>query len=464
MADNRRTTTSLVAFGAFALLVPLVTPTAALAESVWLEQDLFSADRIGLSLESGALRLDSAQATGLGASPRLDTAERRTGLATFPEQGLEGSTDTLDVDVRTTGDAEEVLTELRGVRADGMWTEWYPTSSGGGRVTLSEAVTEVQLRIEVDSTAEAEPTEEATQTEEAERTSVTEVRLRPVEGYGTAPEPEPEAEDAEGAEEARGDSAGETASSGDDVPQPFSARLFATRIGLVGNTTANGHTVRPNDHFVALPSRRGLSNRGGGEYTVRVCSTGALGPGADGDTENHVPRCAYLPVWDVGPWNITDDHWNDDRESWRDLDRGRPQAQAAYTESHNSGLDGFGRRVQNPAGIDLADGAFNQGLQLPTNGWVQVDYLWTAEYRARAEIATASQSDPVIVREGPGTEHDTVGLAAHKANVDVACQTTGDEATGPSGTTDAWYRVGDGHYVPAAFADGGSEAPECVVD
>ncbi len=456
MADNRRTTTSLVALGAFALLAPLATPTAALAESAWLEQDLSSADRIGLALESGALRLDGAEAVGLGASPRLDTTERRTGLATFPEQALEPSTDTLDVDVRTTGDTEEVLTEARGVRADGMWTEWHPTAPGGSRVSLPEPVTEVQLRVELDSEVGA------ARPERTEQTSVTGVRVRPVEGYGTAPEPE--AVDGsgsdDGAEENRGESAGESV--GDDVPQPFSARLFATRIGLVGNTTANGHTVRPNDHFVALPSRRGLANRGGGEYTVRVCSTGALGPDAVGDTENHVPRCAYLPVWDVGPWNITDDHWNEDRESWRDLDRGRPQAQAAYAESHNSGLDGFGRRVRNPAGIDLADGAFNQGLQLPTNGWVQVDYLWTAEYRSRAEIATASQTDPVIVREGPGTEHDTVGLAAYKANVDVACQTTGDPATGPSGTTDVWYRIGEGHYVPAAFATGGSDAPECA--
>ncbi|WP_017590709.1 SH3 domain-containing protein [Nocardiopsis ganjiahuensis] len=449
MADNRRTTTSLAALGAFALLAPLVTPTAALAESAWLEQDLSSADRIGLALESGALRLDGDEAAELGASPRLDTAERRAGLATFPEQELETSTDTLDVDVRTTGNAEDVLTEARGVRADGMWTEWHPTAPGGGRVTLSEAVTEVQLRVEVDAAPEA------AQDERAEQTSVTDVRVRPVEGSGSAAEPE-----TDGAGEGGGDPAG--GSVGDDVPQPFSARLFATRIGLVGGTTANGHTVRPDDHFVALPSRRGLANRGGGEYTVRVCSTGALGPDAEGDAENHVPRCAYLPVWDVGPWNITDDHWNEDRESWRDLDRGRPQAQAAYAESHNSGLDGFGRRVQNPAGIDLADGAFNQGLQLPTNGWVQVDYLWTAEYRARAEIATASQSDPVIVREGPGTEHDTVGLAAHKANVDVACRTTGDAASGPSGATDVWYRIGDGHYVPAAFAIGGSEAPECA--
>ncbi|MFE1170273.1 hypothetical protein [Nocardiopsis sp. NPDC058789] len=453
MADNRRTTTSLVALGVFALLAPLATPTAALAASAWLEQDLSSADRIGLTLDSGGLRLNTGDATErLGASPRLDPAQRRAGLATFPEQELEGATDTLDVAVRVTGDAEEVLTEARGVRADGMWTEWHPTGTGGGRVTLPEAVSEVQLRVGVEATGAS------ASRERDDRTAVTEVSVRPVEGTGTPPE-DPRTGEAEGS---GGGSAGSTEEArGDDVPKPFSARLFATRIGLVGNKTANGHTVRTADQFAALPSRRGLSTRGGGEYTVRVCSTGALGPEASGDTENHVPRCAYLPVWDVGPWNITDDHWNDDRESWRDLDRGRPQAQAAYTENHNNGLDGFGRRVLNPAGIDLADGAFNEGLQLPTNGWVRVDYLWTAEYRARAEITTASGTDPVVVREGPGTAFDTVGLAAHKANVDVACRTTGDRATGPTGVSDVWYRIGEGHYVPAAFAEGGTDAPVC---
>ncbi|MBR8744985.1 hypothetical protein [Nocardiopsis sp. MG754419] len=453
MAQNRRTTTSLVALGAFALLTPLAVPGTAAAEPGWLTQDLSSTDRIGLALASGALRLDNVG--DLGASPRLDTAERRTGLATFPEQELESATDTVDVAVDTTGDAEEVLTEARGARADGMWTEWYPTRPGGGRVALPEAVTEVQLRVEMSAEGEARDT------------AVTDVRLRPVEsstpdsgaGGDSDREPDTGPDAVEGTEEeGRGDLAG------DDVPQPYSARLFATRIGLVGNTTANGHTVRPDDHFVALPSRRGLAHRGGGEYTVRVCSTGELGPDASGDTENHTPRCAYLPVWDVGPWNITDDHWNGDRESWRDLDRGRPQAQAAYTEGHNSGLDGFGRRVQNPAGIDLADGAFNEGLQLPTNGWVRVDYLWTAEYRERAEISTITQSDPVIVRSGPGSHHDTVGLAAHKANVDVACQVVGDPATGANGTSDVWYRIGEGHYVPAAFADGGSGSPQCLPD
>ncbi|GAB3745266.1 hypothetical protein [Nocardiopsis nanhaiensis] len=416
------TTRPWAVLGVCALLVTPAVPVH--ADSAWLDLDLSSTDRIGLALDSEGLRLEPEHSARLAGQPR--------GLATFPEQQLE-ETDTVDVDI--TGEA---LTEARGVRADGMWTEWHPTESGGGRVSLSEPVSAVQLRVELSDT----------------EGSVTGARVRPVESSAAEPEKGPE----EGAD--RADDGPEPAEeAGDDDIEPFSARLFATRIGLVGNSTANGHTVRPDDHFVALPSRRGLANRGGGEYTVRVCSTGDLGPEANRD-EDHVQRCAYLPVWDVGPWNINDDHWNDDREGWDGLDRGRPQAQAAYTEGHNSGLDGSGRRVQNPAGIDLADGAFNQGLQLPTNAWVQVDYLWTAPYLARTEVVTETQSDPVIIRDGPGSSHATVGLAAYKANVDVVCRTPGDEATGPFGTTDTWYRIGEDHYIPEAFTDG-SDAPDC---
>lgn len=431
MAWKRRTTSMWTVLGAFALLEPWAAPATATAAPRWFEQDLASTDRVGLTLASGTLHLDTTEDPG--ASPRLDTLVRHAGSATFPEQELDAPTDVVDVAMDITGDQGRVLTEARGIRSDGMWTEWYPTEAENGRVALPETVTRIQLRIEM------------TASEEDADVFVTEVRVRAVEIF-----------EAEGESTARART--------DEVPRPYSARLFATRIGLVGGTTANGHTVRPDDHFVALPSRRGLATRGGGEYTVRVCGTGELGPDASGDIENHTPRCAYLPVWDVGPWNIDDDHWNEERQSWHGLERGRPQAEAAYTEGHNGGLDGFGRRVRNPAGIDLADGAFEQGLQLPTNGWVQVDYLWTAEYRERAEIITATGKDPVMVRTGPGASHDIVGPAAHKANVDVTCQVIGDPAIGPEGTSDFWYRIGEGHYVPAAFARGGSDAPRCLPD
>lgn len=504
MSDRRReraagTAKTLASLGALALLVPL-TPAPVFAGNGWLRQEPDSADRIGLVLDSGTLRLDDEAGPGSGIVARWEAVPRRTGLAVFPPQPLEAPADTVDVRVRTGGDPEEVLTELRGARSDGAWTEWHP--AGGGRVTLPHEVARVQLRVEVSG----------------EGAGLTDLRIRPLE------DPEPPKDSTDGADGLgsaggtdgaggadggggpvdgqEGDAAAPTGpavptapadpgNSGDssgpadpgapetpasssgpadpsgladhaDHAEPFSATLFATRIGLVGDVTANGHRIRENDHFVALPSRRGLAVRGGGEYTVRVCTTGVLGPEGRGDTENHRPRCAYLPVWDVGPWNTRDDHWNAERESWPDLVRGRPQAQAAYTLGHNGGLDGFGRRVRNPAGIDLADGAFRHGLELPTNGWVRVDYLWTGEYRWRAQVTAADQQHPVVVREGPGAEYPVVGLAAHSAEVDVACQAVGDVVAGTFGTSRAWYRIGEGNYVPAVFADGGTGAPACM--
>ncbi len=44
-----------------------------------------------------------------------------------------------------------------------------------------------------------------------------------------------------------------------------------------------------------------------------------------------------------------------------------PQAQAAYKDKFNGGMDQFGRQVANPAGIDLADGLFWDALGLKNN-------------------------------------------------------------------------------------------------
>ena len=152
-------------------------------------------------------------------------------------------------------------------------------------------------------------------------------------------------------------------------------KVFATREGLVGGTTANGHVIAPRDHFVALPSRRGLSPRNTGDYTVKVCAPNG--------------RCAWSPVWDVGPWNTTDDYWNPaaTRQSWKDLPQGTPEAQAAFQQRYNGGKDGFGRTVANPAGIDLADGTFYDDLALRDNSWVTVTYLWTGHRSLRAREA-----------------------------------------------------------------------------
>ncbi len=138
-------------------------------------------------------------------------------------------------------------------------------------------------------------------------------------------------------------------------------RIFATRQGLVGHTTANGHVIQSRDRFVALPSWRNLSPRGTHTYQVRVTYNG---------------RSVVLPVWDVGPWNTHDDYWSPNRERYRDLPVGVPMAHAAYMDGYNGGLDEFGRRIQHPNGIDIADGAFWDDLGMRDNDWVEVSFLW----------------------------------------------------------------------------------------
>ncbi|MFD6142998.1 hypothetical protein [Promicromonospora sp. NPDC060271] len=229
-----------------------------------------------------------------------------------------------------------------------------------------------------------------------------------------------------------------------------SYKVFATREGLVGGTTANGHVITSRDHFVALPSRRGLSPKNSGSYSVRVCaeSTG---------------RCAYAPVWDVGPWNTTDDYWNggETRQSWSDLPQGRPQAQAAYQDDYNRGRDGFGRQVANPAGIDLGDGTFWDAVGLTDNAWTTVTYLWTG-HGPTGVVRT--KSGPLNVRSGPSTDYAVVGQAGNHANVVIECTTRGATITGTYGTTDRWNRIGPGNWVSGAYVSTNSSTrppPSC---
>lgn len=224
----------------------------------------------------------------------------------------------------------------------------------------------------------------------------------------------------------------------------LSYRVYATREGLVGGTTANGHVIVPRDHFAALPSRRGLAPKASGSYTVQVCA-------ANG-------RCAWAPVWDVGPWNTRDDYWNQPRQEWQDLPRGTPQAQAAFQDDYNEGRDQFGRDVRNPAGIDLGDGTFWDGLGLVGSAWVTVTYLWTVP-GPYGHVHTPG--DTLNVRDGTTSDAPVVGLAGHQAQVRVLCETRGELVSGSQGTTDVWLRIAPGKYVAGAFVSGVAGAATC---
>ncbi|MEW2636503.1 hypothetical protein AB0903_33950 [Streptomyces sp. NPDC048389] len=284
----------------------------------------------------GALRIRD---TGLAAAS--GRTGRGQGSAVLPVHHLPHEVDRVAAEaVAEVPPGAQLLVDVRGRDGSGRWTEWREAAPGVP-ARLPRTVTDVQARLVLRSGPDG--------------TGPAVGRLRLTADSDGRATPAPEA----------------------DVP--FTARVFATREGLVGGTTANGHVIRPDDRFVALPSRRGLSPKGSAEYSVRVC-----GPA----------RCETAPVWDVGPWNIRDDHWNPSsvREMFQSLPQGLPEAQAAYESGYNDGLDGFGRRVLNPAGIDLADGTFyNVGLD--DNGWVTVTYLWTGD------TATARGNEG---REGPG--------------------------------------------------------------
>lgn len=164
-------------------------------------------------------------------------------------------------------------------------------------------------------------------------------------------------------------------------PEAPTFTVFATREGLVGHRTANGHRIRPRDRFVALPSWQALAHDGGSEFQVRVTYRG---------------RSVVLPVWDVGPWNTHDDYWSPSRR-YSDLPTGMPMAQAAYSKGYNGGRDEFGRRIRMPNGIDIADGAFWDDLGMTQADWVQVSFLWMGSDARPPAAAPAAPAPPVTV-------------------------------------------------------------------
>jgi len=124
-------------------------------------------------------------------------------------------------------------------------------------------------------------------------------------------------------------------------------------------TQYNGYT----SNEVALPHR---SLKFAGGYRVYV-SRGDFG--------------AWAPVKEVGPWNTYDNWWAKPqyRTMWSNLRRGVPEAQAAYYSNYNGGRDERGRKVLNPAGVDLTPAAAARlGLRRYQNAWIWVYVPWVS--------------------------------------------------------------------------------------
>jgi hypothetical protein len=296
-----------------------------------------STTAVNVTWSGGALRV---------ASSRLHTAadpdRRGYGQDVLPEHALAAPANQVTVTLRARRPAgSDVRVDLRGRGPGGRWTEWV-VAAASGATRLPRSVTTVQARITLRDTPRGVSP------------AVTGLALSASAGPASRT----------------------TASAAPDIAA-LSYQVYATREGLVGGTTANGHVIVSNDHFVALPSGTALSPNGTDDYSVQVC-----GPSA----------CETAPVWDVGPWNTQDNYWDANRAEFTDLPQGEPEAQAAYENGYNGGLDEFGRTVSNPAGIDLADGTFYD-IGLNDNGWVTVTYLWTSGGGGGPSVTGMGQCD-----------------------------------------------------------------------
>lgn len=372
------------------------------SESWAAELSVGGGDDANVTARDGAIRLASTspRTTSTGPAP----AE---GELLLPPRRVSAVTDRVAADATADRPAgSDVVVAVRGLRSDGSWSQWT-TATATAPALLPEATLQVQIRVTlIAGSGGASPSLR---------------RLWLTADRGSASSTPPVSTD------------------------PLTARVYATRVGLVGHRTANGHRVAAHDRFVALPSRRGLAPDGAGDYTVQVCTDAG--------------RCSWAPVWDLGPWNTRDDYWSTPttREDFADLPRGVPEAQAATTDGYAGGHDGSGRTVTNPAGIDLADGTFTDDLGLRDNSWVRATYLWTGTGRS----GTARGDDPITVRASDTASARDVGVVAPHARVPVQCATGAQAPAGRAGASPTgWLRIGAGRYVPAHTLEA-RDVPAC---
>jgi len=216
-------------------------------------------------------------------------------------------------------------------------------------------------------------------------------------------------------------------------------RVFATREGLVGGTTANGHVIVNHDHFVALPSRTALDCQGCSDYTVTITYNG---------------HSTTQPVYDVGPWNIKDNYWHTPRAEFSDLSRGLPEAQTANQNGYNGGYDDLGYKVTNPAGIDLADGVFWDDLGMTNNDWVTVTYNWELA-PTPTPTPTPPPSNPTLTA-APTTVPPGGSTGTTTLTWDTGNGSAGQVYVSVDGGGDTIFAAGDTGSQTASFIQPGS--------
>lgn len=80
-------------------------------------------------------------------------------------------------------------------------------------------------------------------------------------------------------------------------------------------------------------------------------------------------------------WNHNDNYWNTitdtvhPRRMFTDLPQGMPEAEAAYFDGYNGGLNEFGQQVTNPAGLNVSQQVASL-LGIGGAAWVEVTFPW----------------------------------------------------------------------------------------
>jgi len=197
--------------------------------------------------------------------------------------------------------------------------------------------------------------------------------------------------------------------------------VYATRIGLIGNTTSSGHVIREVDFFVALPACT-PTNCPGGPYWGNMTNCGSRCYVKIVNPQTNA--CRVEPILDVGPWFRVDDWWNPTGQRYlnalpsnpADLVQGYTGSNAArdgYNVGYGIGPSGIGnddtgsqgnrpvRQVGNRAAIDLADGTW-RSLNLASDGTgsqIRVEFLW----QTGADPASQAQACGHPVNQTPAT-------------------------------------------------------------
>ncbi len=335
---RRRLAVALLCAAAAGLLVggrpwmPDTTPGTTLGGEPGgtLSVDLGSGSMVGLRGEpDGAVVLDERAMVPADQRPRAYADRRAYGVfSSGPVRLARAVTHvaaSLTADVPANADA---VLEVRGAGPDGRWAPWVEVSRDGAAAPLGVAAERLGTRLTLVA-------DEAGAVGPRVRGATLELRA---DRWRLA-----------------------ALAAATPVTSAPTMRVWATREGLVGARTANGHVIEPLDRFVALPSRRVLNALDGMDYTVTIHYRG---------------RTTTVPVWDLGPWNIRDNYWDPSRELFADLPRWMPQAQAAFFGSHNQGRDQFGRFITIPTALDIADGTFWEDLGMTMNDWVEATFNW----------------------------------------------------------------------------------------